>query len=163
MITFDDEDVKISDRLKELASQAVNASLDRLEFDYECDISITLTNNEGIQAMNKEFRDIDRPTDVLSFPMIDWPKPCDYHFFENNMRYFVDQDTEGVILGDIVISMDKVIEQAEEFEHSQEREFAFLIVHSMLHLFGYDHMTLKDESIMIEMQKQIMTKINYER
>ncbi|MBN2220617.1 MAG: rRNA maturation RNase YbeY [Vallitaleaceae bacterium] len=163
MISFEDEDVKISDRLKELAKEAVEASLDRLAFDYECDISITTTDNARIQSINKEFRDLDQATDVLSFPMIEWPKPCDYEYFENNIRYFVDQDTEGIVLGDIVLSMDKVKEQAEEFEHSFEREFAFLIVHSMLHLFGYDHMTLKDEEEMIDLQKQIMTKIQYER
>lgn len=163
MYYFDEDDVTISERLKELAIEAIEASLDYLEFEYEVDIGITITNNEGIQSINKEHRDIDKPTDVLSFPMIDWPFPCDYDYFEANMQSFIDPDSACIILGDIILSMDKIGEQADEYGHSEEREFAFLIVHSMLHLFGYDHMTDSEEEQMIRLQKNILENIDYEK
>lgn len=163
MYYFDDEDVAISERLKALAVEAIEASLDYLEFDYEVDIGITLTDNEGIQLINKEHRNMDKPTDVLSFPMINWPTPCDYDFFDATMQEYVDPDTECIVLGDIILSMDRVKEQAQEYGHSVEREFVFLIVHSMLHLFGYDHMVDNEERTMIELQKKILENIDYEK
>lgn len=163
MYFFDEEDVSITNRLKELAIEAIEASLDYLEFEYEVDIGITITNNEGIRLINQEHRNIDRPTDVLSFPMIEWPTPCDYDYFESTMQNYIDPDSSCIILGDIILSMDKIKEQAEEYGHTEEREFTFLIVHSMLHLFGYDHMTDYEEEQMIQLQKNILENIDYEK
>ena len=103
---------------------------------------MTLTDNEGIHAINKEYRQIDRPTDVLSFPMLSYETPGDFSFLSDENEDDFNPDTGEVMLGDIIISVDKVKEQALEYGHSEKREFAFLITHSMLHLFGYDHMEL---------------------
>jgi len=163
MVFFDDEDVPISPRLKELGKLTVEAALDFFEFEYETDISIMITDNKEMQGINCEQRGIDKTTDVLSFPMINWPRPCDYDFLEETIDEYIDPDTDCIILGDIVLSMDKLIEQASEYGHSVEREFTFLIVHSMLHLFGYDHMTDKEEETMIHLQKKILDTIDYEK
>lgn len=163
MIIYDDEDYKISKEFKELGILAINKSLDFLEFEYEVDVTITTTTNEEIKLINKEHRNIDKATDVLSFPMIEWPKPKDYDYLEKNIYLNMNPDTECILLGDIVLSMDKVKSQAEEFGHTIEREYVFLIVHSMLHLFGYDHMEEDEEQQMINMQKDILITIDYEK
>ncbi len=142
---------------------AIEKSLDYLDFEYECDVTLTVTNNETIKDINREYRELDKPTDVLSFPMIDWPVACDYEFLEQQLDFCINPDTGCVLLGDIVISMDKVESQAHEYGHSEEREFVFLIVHSMLHLFGYDHMEPDEEIAMISMQKDILGTIDYEK
>lgn len=163
MIIYDDEDYQISDEFKELGIEAIDKSLDFLEFDYDVDVTITTTTNDEIQLINKDHRHIDKATDVLSFPMIEWPTPCDYDYLEANMFTNINPDTECVVLGDIVLSMDKVKSQALEYGHSIEREYVFLIVHSMLHLFGYDHMVESEEQQMINMQKNILKTIDYEK
>ncbi len=117
------------------------------------EVSISIVYNEQIQALNKEFRNIDKPTDVLSFPMIE---------FENN-NFNLNIDTNEIILGDIIISIEKAIEQAIEFGHSLQREIAFLTAHSMFHLMGYDHQNDKDEYIMKQKQEKILTSINLTR
>jgi probable rRNA maturation factor len=156
------ESEELSGRLMELADEAVNACLDYLKCEYACDVSLSIVDNETIQSINKEHRQIDKATDVLSFPMVSWTKPCDYHYLEQNYSLLMNPETENILLGDIILSMDKVKEQAEAYEHSIEREYAFLIVHSMLHLFGYDHMNEVEEKAMISMQKDIMSTIEYQ-
>jgi len=163
LIIYDDEDYEVSEAFKELGIIAVNKSLDFLEFDYEVDVTITTTTNNEIRQINKEHRQIDKATDVLSFPMIEWPKACDYDYLEANIFMNMNPDTQCVLLGDIVLSMDKVKSQADEFGHTIEREYVFLIVHSMLHLFGYDHMVDEEEQQMINMQKDILKTIDYEK
>ena len=105
--------------------------------------------------MNRNFRGIDRPTDVLSFPMIPFETPAGYEIVEEDESYF-DLDTDELLLGDIMISVDKVFAQAEEYGHSVTREFCFLVAHSMLHLLGYDHMTKEDEIKMFGLQKELL-------
>lgn len=107
---------------------------------YDAQVNLVLTDNEEIERVNTEFRDIARPTDVLSFPMIPFETPAGYDIVEEDESYF-DLDTDELLLGDIMISVDKVFAQAEEYGHSVTREFCFLVAHSMLHLLGYDHMT----------------------
>lgn len=143
-----------------LAVKVVNHCLDYAAFPYEAEINLTLTDNEGIHAINKEFREIDRPTDVLSFPMLNYTVPGDFSFLDEEDNDDFNPDTGEALLGDIVISVDKVLEQAESYGHSVEREFAFLITHSMLHLFGYDHMTEDEASIMEAKQKEILNEMN---
>ena len=124
---------------------------------------MTLTDNEGIHAINKEYRQIDRPTDVLSFPMLSYETPGDFSFLSDENEDDFNPDTGEVMLGDIIISVDKVKEQALEYGHSEKREFAFLITHSMLHLFGYDHIDPKDAAIMEPKQKQILEEMHIVR
>ena len=115
---------------------AVETALDILGCPYEAEVSLLLTTNEEIHRMNLEFRDVDRPTDVLSFPMIDL-RSREFDGLEEREDCF-DPETGELSLGDIVISKEKVLSQAEVYGHSVLREYAFLIVHSVLHLTGYD-------------------------
>ncbi|MCI8590470.1 MAG: rRNA maturation RNase YbeY [Clostridiales bacterium] len=125
-----------------LIEKAIGETLAFEGFTKEGEVSVTLTDNDGIHVLNQQYRGIDRPTDVLSFPLFD------------------ETDADYVMLGDIVLSLEKAREQAEEYGHSFEREAAFLCVHSVLHLLGYDHETgLEDEREMIEKQKEIMKRL----
>ena len=119
---------------EKVAEAVVSASLEHESFPYEAEVNLTLTDNEGIHAINKEYRQIDRPTDVLSFPMLSYETPGDFSFLSDENEDDFNPDTGEVMLGDIIISVDKVKEQAIEYGHSEKREFAFLITHSMLHL-----------------------------
>ncbi len=141
---------------EELAEKVIAYCLEYMEFPYEAEVNLTLTDNEGIHAINKEFRSIDRPTDVLSFPMLSYEAPGDFSFLENESDDDFDPDTGEALLGDIVISVEKVKEQAESYNHSEMREYAFLIVHSMLHLFGFDHMEAEEAAVMEEKQREIL-------
>ena len=157
-----EEEVKVdfTFNYSELAKEVVDFCLDYVSFPYEAEVNLTLTDNDGIHAINKEFREIDRPTDVLSFPMLDYETPGDFSFLEEEDNNDFNPDTGEALLGDIIISVDKVMEQAESFGHSIEREYAFLITHSMLHLFGYDHMEEDEAKVMEEKQKDILNKMN---
>ena len=157
-----EEEVKVdfSFDYQELAERVVNFCLDYVAFPYEAEVNLTLTDNEGIHAINKEFREIDRPTDVLSFPMLNYTQPGDFTFLDDEDSDDFNPDTGEALLGDIVISVEKVVEQAESFGHSIEREYAFLITHSMLHLFGYDHMEEVEAKVMEDKQKDILNQMN---
>lgn len=143
---------------KELAEKVIEAALDYIACPYEAEVNLLLTMNNEIQEMNRNFREIDRPTDVLSFPMIDYEKAGDFDFLEEMMDAFHPESGE-LMLGDIVISKEKVISQAEEYGHSVEREYAFLLAHSMLHLFGYDHMEDDERMEMEQKQKEILEQL----
>lgn len=153
-------EVKFEFNYSELAEKVVNFCLDYVAFPYEAEVNLTLTDNEGIHAINKEFREIDRPTDVLSFPMLSYETPGDFSFLDDEDSDDFNPDTGEALLGDIVISVDKVYEQAASFGHSTEREYAFLITHSMLHLFGYDHMQEDEAKVMEDKQKDILNQMN---
>lgn len=142
----------------ELAEKVINAALDYVNCPYEAEVNLLLTMNDEIQEMNRNFRSIDRSTDVLSFPMIDYEEAGNFDFLEDVMDAFHPESGE-LMLGDIVISKEKVIAQAEEYGHSIEREYAFLIAHSMLHLFGYDHMEEDERIIMEQKQKEILKNL----
>ena len=129
---------------------------------YDAQVNLVLTDNEEIERVNTEFRDIARPTDVLSFPMIPFETPAGYDIVEEDESYF-DLDTDELLLGDIMISVDKVFAQAEEYGHSLKRELAFLSVHSMLHLMGYDHMVPEEEEDMFRRQKEILIEAGIPR
>ena len=153
---FEEEgELKLDLPCKELAEKVINAALDYVDCPYEAEVNLLLTMNDEIQEMNQNFRSIDRPTDVLSFPMIDYEEAGNFDFLEDVMDAFHPESGE-LMLGDIVISKEKVISQAEEYGHSIEREYAFLIAHSMLHLFGYDHMEDDERIIMEQKQREIL-------
>lgn len=139
-----------------LLKKVVEACLDYEDCPYETEISILLTDNVEIQQINKEFREIDSPTDVLSFPTIEYDIPGDFSDLENTCPDCFHPETGELILGDIVISVEKAIGQALEYCHSVEREIAFLTAHSMFHLFGYDHMEEEERTQMEEKQNQVL-------
>lgn len=153
-------EVKFDFDYRELAQKVVDFCLDYMEFPYEAEVNLTLTDDAGIHEINKEFRQIDRPTDVLSFPMLNYTIPGDFSFLDAEDSNDFNPDTGEAMLGDIVISVDKVFEQAENYGHSSEREYAFLITHSMLHLFGFDHMEAEEAKVMESKQKDILQKMN---
>ena len=156
-------DVSFDFAYKELAEKIIEYCLDYAKFPYEAEVNLTLTDNEGIHAINKEFRQIDRPTDVLSFPMLNYEIPGDFAFLDDEDSDDFNPDTGEALLGDIIISIEKVYEQAESYGHSVEREYAFLITHSMLHLFGYDHMEEEERIIMEGKQRTILELAGYKR
>ena len=125
----DQDKYKVSYNLKMLLREAIETTLDFEDFNAVCEVSVTFTDNEGIRELNKKFREMDKPTDVLSFPLLDFDGECE----EPPIDELISN------LGDIVISLERAKEQADEFGHSFKREVAFLTVHSMLHLLGYDH------------------------
>ena len=146
-----------------LAREVISFTLDHENFPYESEVTLTLTDNDGIHEINKMYRQIDRPTDVLSFPMLSYEAPGDFSKLEDDYDDNFNPDTGEIMLGDIVISVDKVLEQAESYGHTPRREYAFLIVHSMLHLFGYDHMTPEEAVQMEAKQRQILEEMNITR
>ena len=156
---YEDE---ISIPYEKIAHDVIGAAIDYVSCPYECEVNLLLTDNETIHQINKEQRDINRPTDVLSFPMAEYEAPADFSKIEEDPMAF-DPESGEFLLGDIVISMDKVWEQAKAYGHSYEREYAFLIAHSMLHLFGYDHMEEEERKEMEEKQEEILTKTRYTR
>ena len=147
---------------EELAKKVVQKVLDMEGCPYDAQVNLVLTDNEEIQRVNTEFREIAAPTDVLSFPMIPFETPADYAIVEEDESYF-DLDTDELLLGDIMISVDKVFAQAEEYGHSVTREFCFLVAHSMLHLLGYDHMTPEEAIVMENKQRTALDELGITR
>jgi len=143
-ISNDQEKIPFKNEYNDLIKSAVEGTLEYEKLDGCFEISVTFTDNENIRELNKEYRDIDRETDVLSFPM--------------------DDDGDDAVLGDVVISLEKAKSQAEEYGHSIEREISFLCVHSCLHLLGYDHETSEeDEKEMFAKQEEILNIIGQKR
>ncbi|MBR0085255.1 MAG: rRNA maturation RNase YbeY [Lachnospiraceae bacterium] len=147
-----------------LIDKVVSESLEYIGCKYEAFVEVTLTDNEGIREINREYRDIDQPTDVLSFPQLEYETPGDLSFLDDEeASLYFDPDSGELLLGDIVINIDRVISQAEEYGHSKERELGFLTAHSMLHLFGFDHMEKEDDEEMQRMQEDILAKLGLTR
>lgn len=153
---------KLSFDPEPILSKVIAEAIDYEKCPYECNVSVILTDNEGIHKLNKEQRGIDAPTDVLSFPMLDYDKAGNFDFLEED-EFAFEPDSGELLLGDIVLSLDKVKEQAAAYGHSEQRELAFLVAHSMLHLFGYDHMEEKERVVMEEKQEEILKNTNYTR
>ena len=133
-----------------LVEECTRAALEEEGITDDAEVSVTLVDNARIREMNAEFRDIDKETDVLSFPMGD-------------DSFDVDPDTDAILLGDIVISLEKAQAQAEEYGHSFRREAAFLITHSLFHLLGYDHTTADEEAEMFQKQEKVLEKLGITR
>ncbi len=151
------QDSPINAARRGLIRRAINAALKYEGFPYDAEISVTLTDNAAIHEMNKEHRGVDRPTDVLSFPL--------YEADEIDGMYESEEvSDEPIALGDIVISLEKAEEQAREYGHAMEREVAFLCVHSVLHLLGYDHeLGEEEEKEMFAKQEAILAKMKITR
>ncbi len=142
----------IDETLENLVKSSCEATLKYEKFDGDAEISVTFTDNSGIRKLNAQFRDIDRETDVLSFPL------------GENGEYDIDPENGACQLGDIVISVEKAKQQSEEYGHSFKREIAFLTVHSMLHLLGYDHINSKEEEDdMFKRQREVLEEMGVKR
>jgi probable rRNA maturation factor len=148
---------ELTHEIEKAISDVCEAVLREEECDFDAQISVTLVDNESIREINREQRDIDRATDVLSFPMLEFDE-------DGNADGEYETDGDFVVLGDIVISMERAREQATEFGHSFLREVAFLTAHSMLHLLGYDHVDDKEgEEIMCEKQEKVLNSLGITR
>ncbi len=156
----DDSGGKLDLPAEEIAQQVISGTLDFLNCPYEASVGLQITDDDGIHALNLSYRRIDSATDVLSFPLIDFPVPGKFDFLEYDDVDAFDPDSGELTLGDIVISADRVIVQAESYGHSVKREYAFLITHSMLHLLGYDHMTKEDAAAMEGLQGKILEQLH---
>ncbi len=137
---------------RELIERVVNAAADYEGCPYE-----------AIREMNRDFRQIDAPTDVLSFPAVAYEEPSGFGLLEEDDAGCFNPDTGELLLGDIVISVERVIAQAEEYGHSRERELGFLTAHSMLHLFGYDHIGEDERAVMERRQEEILDGLGLKR
>jgi probable rRNA maturation factor len=155
----DETEVTFPFDYKELANKVISYTMEREDFPFEAEINLTLVDEPTIASINQEYRQIDKSTDVLSFPMIAYEQAGDFSYIEDDLEDNFNPDTGEVLLGDIVICVPKVYAQAQEYGHSEEREFAFLIVHSMLHLFGYDHMTPDEAAFMENKQSEILSEM----
>ena len=132
--------------------------------DKEVEISLTITDDDGIQELNRQFREIDRPTDVLSFPNVSYDEPGDFSVMDGEQKNdLLNPDTGNIMFGDIVVNENRVRSQAEEYGHSTNREFAFLIAHSMLHLCGYDHMEEDEAAVMEKKQSDVLNSLGITR
>ena len=156
MVIYANEQKKyeITDKLTKMIEACVTGSLDAHGIKDEIEVSVLFTDNGGIREINRDTREIDKETDVLSFPQ--------YEFSELGVIKKEEWETE-IILGDIVLSLEKAEEQAKEYGHSFERETGYLTVHSMLHLLGYDHMTDDDKKIMRAKEEEILEKLGLVR
>lgn len=159
-------DVKLELDYKEIITKVVEMAISMEQCPYEVELNVFLTDNKEIREINNNYREIDSPTDVLSFPLVDFETPADFSMLETcesentnsdsfNADYF-HPDTGELLLGDIIISVEKVMEQALEYGHSKERELAFLTAHSMMHLFGYDHMEEEERILMEQKQNNVL-------
>lgn len=149
--------------VEEVAGKVIVEALDYEKCPYEVSVNVLLTDNEGIHELNKEYRGIDQPTDVLSFPNVDYENPADFSAIEDSIEDYFDPENGELCLGDIVISVDKVYEQSQAYGHSVKREYAFLIAHSMLHLLGYDHMGAGEAAVMERKQEEILDRLGITR
>ena len=145
------------------AREVIEAVLQESACPYEAEASLTLTDDEGIREMNRQFREIDRATDVLSFPVTAYSIPGNYEEAEEEAAGSFNPESGALLLGDIVISVDHTLQQAEEYGHSVRREYCFLVAHSALHLIGYDHMSEEEERTMCDLQEKILLKLGISR
>lgn len=146
-----------------LITTAINASLKTLGVAMETEFSVMIIDNDEMQNVNKEQRGKDSTTDVLSFPMYElsgFDSSALKDFFSDEQP---NPESNAYYMGDMLLSWDKIVEQSEDYGHSIDRELSFLVVHSVLHIFGYDHMNDSDEEQMKRMQKEILESIGLDR
>lgn len=146
-----------------LVNNVTTEVLNMLNCPYEVQINVLITNNEGIRKFNAEFRNIDKETDVLSFPNADFDNPGNFESIEHQISECFDPDSGELILGDVILNVDRIKEQATAYGHSEKREFAFLVAHSILHLCGFDHMTEAEAAVMEEKQETSLNNLGITR
>lgn len=145
------------------ARQVADAVLQAEACPVNTEVSVTLTGDKEIRALNRDFRGIDKVTDVLSFPNLSFGTPSDFTMAEDAAADCMDPETGRLFLGDIVINVNRVVSQACDYGHSQKREYAFLLAHSMLHLCGYDHMTPPEARVMEDKQEAVLQGLGITR
>lgn len=153
-IDIRDETGAVDDRQQEWVARLIRHAADYLKLGGEAECSVTFVGNDRIQAINRTYRGIDRATDVISFALEEMQ--------EGEVPVHLEDD-EPRVLGDIVVSIDRAREQADEYGHSFERELGFLVVHGLLHLLGYDHATKEQEQEMFTLQEQILASFGLKR
>jgi len=146
-----------------IAKSVIDKVLEVENCPYDTEVNLLITDNEGIREYNASMRDIDKPTDVLSFPGLFFEEPSGFYIPEDEMVDYTNPESGKIILGDIIISAEKVLSQAKDYGHSCKREFAFLVAHSMYHLCGYDHMTPEEAEVMEKKQEEILRLLQITR
>ncbi|MGP1348878.1 MAG: rRNA maturation RNase YbeY [Stomatobaculum sp.] len=159
-ISYEAEE-KLHIAYRKIIERVAKACLEAEAFPYETELSVAVTDGPAIRELNREYRGIDRETDVLSFPMLEFLRPGEPA--PGAAETAVNPESGEVMLGDIVLNAARVREQAEEYGHTRTREFAFLVAHSMLHLLGYDHMEEEERLVMEARQRVILDGIGYRR
>ena len=156
-------DIDLPFDMREVLDRIMDAVMEMEQCPYETTVNLLVTDNAGIREYNKNYRDIDYETDVLSFPNVPFEHAGDFAPVESSEVDCFDPDSGELILGDIILSVDRVLSQAQEYGHSVLREFAFLTAHSMFHLCGYDHMEEQDAAVMEQKQESVLTKLGITR
>ncbi len=151
-------ELEVTDRIVELIKRAVESSLALEKFELPSEVSIILVDDNKIREINREHREIDKPTDVLSFPMVEIQEG---EIISDEGDF--DLEEELLLLGDIVVSMETAQKQAYEYGHSFERELAFLVTHGVFHLLGYDHTDPDQEKKMIGKQEEVLALMGLKR
>ena len=149
--------------LKRCAEEVLDAFAEELSLPYEAQCEITVTDDEGILEVNQRERGIGKSTDVLSFPVVQYPDPADFSVLEALSSEAFEPESGELMLGDIMISAEHVIAQSGAYGHSLKREYAFLVTHSLLHLVGFDHMSEPEAEEMEEMQRRILRRCGISR
>lgn len=156
--------LKVEESLIEKLTKVIEFALEEEEVDIKCEVSLLFVDNDEIKTINKDTRGIDKETDVLSFPMLEYENEKVFkEMYKNHTFSQSDFDGEELVLGDIVLSLEKALEQSKEFNHSYEREASYLVIHSVLHLLGYDHMEEGEKELMRNREEEILNKLNITR
>lgn len=158
------EKLEVTEEFVDKLSLVIEFVLKEEEVNIKCEVSLLFVDNEEIRKINKDTRGIDIETDVLSFPMLEYEDKKVFKEIYKDLKFSpADFDGEELVLGDIVLSLEKALEQSQEFNHSYEREASYLVVHSVLHLLGYDHMEEDEKSVMRSREEEILNKLNITR
>jgi len=158
-----EDGIEIEFDVTKMADTLLASVLEMEECPYEACVNLLVTFSEQVEMMNRQFRNIESTTDVLSFPALEFSNPGDFSYAEEHEADAFDPETGELMLGDIVINIDRVISQSEEYGHSFKREFCFLMTHSLLHLCGYDHMTEDEAKVMEMKQEKVLTDLGITR
>ncbi|MBF6977891.1 rRNA maturation RNase YbeY [Aerococcaceae bacterium zg-BR22] len=158
VIDLIDEANYLNESYQQLIEAVIALTAKKLQLNQESEVDISIVDNESIHALNKQYRNIDRPTDVLSFALNEGEEDWDFSLDEQEEVFDIPQH-----YGDIIISYQKIGEQAEEYGHSFERELAFLVVHGFLHLNGFDHQTSEEEQAMFALQEEVLREYGLTR
>ncbi|OPF51990.1 rRNA maturation RNase YbeY [Clostridium baratii] len=158
------EKIKIDEEFQNKLEEVINFALKEEEVIVQAEISMLFVDNEEIREINNDTRGIDRATDVLSFPMLDYEdKKVFKEMYKDKEFNETFMDGEELVLGDIVLSLERALEQSEEYNHSFTREACYLVVHSVLHLLGYDHMEDEEKKVMRKREEEILGKLDITR
>lgn len=164
ILTIEKEyDIDMGFSIDEVAEKVIEYSFSKFNIPYEYSVTLITVSNDEIKEINREQRGIDKATDVLSFPAIDYYEEGVMPELEDKKEIYFDPENNSLYMGDIILSLDRVKEQAEEYGHSMYREFSFLLIHSCLHLMGYDHMEKDEEIRMFSLQKEILEELEISR